>query len=561
MTINAAQRLAGLLVPVFALRRNGDLGIGDTLAVREAIHFCVENKITVLQLLPINETGGDNSPYNAISSVALDPALLTVEPGIIPWLSPSDYHRIADPEIVAALAIGAVQYRQVKPLKLELLDAAFKTFLLSPELSEFEQFEKKEASWLTSYSLFRALLDYYKGNPCWTQWAPEHQSQIKAESWLQKKGKTWQLRRRFHAFVQWIAFQQWGDLREEADRKKVQLMGDIPFGVSRYSADVWAHRELFDLEWSGGAPPEKFFQGEKFTSQWGQNWGIPLYHWKANEAEDFRWWRQRVQKTSEIFNLFRIDHVLGFFRIYSFPWLPERNLEFVDLTPEEAKAKTGGRLPQFLPGPDEPEDSAQVNAAQGERLLSIILEAAGKTGVVAEDLGVVPNYVRPLLQRLGIPGFSIPFFERNESTREFVDPQTYPPLSLATYATHDHSPLKVLYEELVHRWVRPEGHEAWLELNRILKFAGMEGKYPDPDFRKDLHEALLRVLMESPSWLAVLLLPDLLGTAERYNEPGSAADSNWSQRLASPLSTFETHPKFGPRLKFFRKLVRQSGRI
>src|SRR5262249_28222171 len=144
------------------------------------------------------------------------------------------------------------------------------------------------------------------------------------------------------AYVQWLAYRQWGDVKSYADEKNIRLMGDIPFGVSRYSADVWGQRELFDLSWSGGGPPETFFQGDPFVTRWGQNWGIPLYNWEEHERENYKWWRRRVHGLTKLFHYFRIDHVLGFFRIYSFPWIPERNWEFTDLTEAEAKEKTKG---------------------------------------------------------------------------------------------------------------------------------------------------------------------------------------------------------------------------
>jgi 4-alpha-glucanotransferase len=142
---------------------------------------------------------------------------------------------------------------------------------------------------------------------------------------------------------------------------------------------------------------------------------LPLYRWQAHKDEKYSWWRQRVKKCVEIFHYFRIDHVLGFFRIYSFPWVPERNQEFLNLTNEEAEKLTEGRLPQFLPRSDEKPEWAEENCEDGRQLLTMILNAAGGAGVVAEDLGsLVPDYVRPLLKELGIPGFTIPYWELNE---------------------------------------------------------------------------------------------------------------------------------------------------
>src|SRR5690606_38152820 len=103
-----------------------------------------------------------------------------------------------------------------------------------------------------------------------------------------------------------------------------------------YSADVFSEPDIFDLEWSGGAPPERVFAADPFTVKWGQNWGVPLYKWDVMAGDGFAWWRERVRTVREVFHLFRVDHILGFYRIYSFPWRPQRNEEFLPLEPEEA---------------------------------------------------------------------------------------------------------------------------------------------------------------------------------------------------------------------------------
>ncbi len=115
-----------------------------------------------------------------------------------------------------------------------------------------------------------------------------------------------------------------------AEERGVALMGDIPFGVSYYSADVFSRPDEFALDWSGGAPPEPYFKDDEFTQKWGQNWGIPLYRWDVMRSDNFAWWRQRVRGVQN-FSVFRIDHVLGFYRIYAFPWRPTRNQEFLPL--------------------------------------------------------------------------------------------------------------------------------------------------------------------------------------------------------------------------------------
>ena len=145
-------------------------------------------------------------------------------------------------------------------------------------------------------------------------------------------------------YVQWIAYNQWTALKAYATEKQVYLLGDIPFGVNRYSSDVWGNRAIFDLEWSGGCPPEKVFKVDPFTEKWGQNWGIPLYKWDVMRERNFDWWRIRAANIHKVFHLFRIDHVLGFFRIYTFPWQPRENSRYLPLTEDEAAKLTGGQI-------------------------------------------------------------------------------------------------------------------------------------------------------------------------------------------------------------------------
>ena len=566
--INVNEKLAGLLVPVFALRRNGDLGIGDTKSVKEAVDFCARNHIGVLQVLPINETGGDNSPYNAISSVALDPVLLETSPDAVPGLTQKTFTSIAHPQLIEELDQASIDYRRVKCLKFDLLKAAFENFQKTKEAAgsaaakEFSTFCGLEKDWLGDYTLFRTIMSRKHGDACWTRWEEPLRTLESARKTVSTgSDKTeFEQTQQFFAWVQWVAYKQWKAVRAYADTKGVRLMGDIPFGISRYSADVFASQDLFDLEWSGGAPPETWFQDDLFTMKWGQNWGLPLYRWDKHEAQGFSWWTQRVRKCTEIFHYFRIDHVLGFFRMYSFPWVPERNHEFLELTEQEAAEITGGKLPKFIARGDETKEDRAANAKQGRALLQMILDAAQDEGVVAEDLGLVPIYVRPLLQEMGIPGFSIPIWERDDEG-ELTPKDELPALSLATYATHDHQPMVLYYEDLVRRWHGPDGHEAWLDVQRLMRFLDLPADDPPKEFTSELHAAFIRTLLETRCWLAVFMITDLLGTSERFNQPGMSSDSNWSRRLDYPLSYFEKNPPYQAVLDEFSRQVQKTKRL
>lgn len=533
MKLSPDRKIAGVLCPVFAIRTENDLGIGDTDGVRLMVDWCHRHGLRVLQVLPINETGPDNSPYNAISSLALDPATIATTPEALPGLSAEDFRRIAG-EVETAVPVN---YRRVKALKRALLEAAF------PNVTVPAAFLKANR-WLDDYTLYRALLDENGGNDNWESWPEEQQSPATVPASLVEKLAE---RRRFYAFVQWVAFKQWKAVKRHASRQRVWLMGDIPFGVSRYSADVWANRSVFDLDWSGGAPPEQHFKVDEFTAKWGQNWGIPLYDWPALRHRNFDWWRTRVGNVSQVFHLFRIDHVLGFFRIYAFPWTPNRNHEFTPLNRDEAAQRTGGRLPGFQPFPDDTPEHSAANRDQGEELLRMVLDAAGETGVIAEDLGFVPPYVPEALAQLGIPGFKIPYFLR-EPDGSFVDGQTYPASSVATPATHDHDPVAKLWRELNER------HDD-AELRRWMKYCGAGDDAPPSEFNDRVHEMILRGVLASNSWLAMFLITDLFGREERFNVPGSVGAGNWSARLRQPVAAFDLDPVLRGKMEMFDRLL------
>ena len=427
---------------------------------------------------------------------------------------------------------------------------------------EFQAFVEDNMGWLPGYTLFRTLLNEYSNNALWHEWVPQHRTLADAELWLSTSEDRDELvrYRQFTAYVQWIAWRQWADVRAWADARKVKLIGDIPFGVSRYSADVWSEHELFDLTWSGGAPAEPFFNGGEFLRRWGQNWGIPLYDWPMHRAQNYAWWKQRITATGLIFHGFRIDHVLGFFRIYSFPWMPQQNDEYAFLSPDEAKRKADGREPHFIPRPDETEEDAALNCAEGEALLHMIQEVAGPTAVIAEDLGVVPKYVPPLLEKLGIPGFAIPQFIVDPITREYIPKGDMAEISVATWGTHDHPPLVSWYQELTRRWRGPNGHEAWLDLQRLMRFLGEDENEPPVFLTEKLHEAFLRTLLECKSRWTIFVISDILGVDWRFNAPGTATDDNWSQRLDRPLSAYLSDPVMGPKFKFLRDQVGKTNR-
>ena len=566
MDLSPNERIAGVLAPLFALRTEDDLGIGDVAGLRQFIDWARNIGFKLVQLLPINETGGDNSPYNAISSRAIDPTTLQLAPGVPEDLSTEDFVEVTARIDLAALRRGQVKYGTVKPLKKELLERAFAAFgargRRHPSAHQsFHSFCETEKSWLAHYTLFRVLMEDNADRETWDEWRPEHSDIDAAHRWLVSLGEAeraaFEERRDFHNYVQWIAHRQWREVKAYAEAQGVALMGDIPFGISYYSADVFAHPDLFALDWSGGAPPEPYFKDDAFTQKWGQNWGIPLYRWDVMRSRNFDWWRQRVRGVREIFHLFRIDHVLGFYRIYAFPWRPNRNREFLPLDWEGMRIHTHGREPHFAPRPDNTWENCAVNKREGEEYLRVILQESGAARVVGEDLGTVPDYVRPSLRSLGVAGFKIPQWENYPDDRS-IPGVAYERVSVATFATHDHKPLRALWEEAFERADHSE--QARHDLAKIAAFAGLAAANESVNYLKDFYPAAFHALFRSESWIAIVMITDLLGRKDRFNVPGTAASSNWSRRLHSTIAKLGGGRALQRQLDLVRELLEKSGR-
>ncbi len=574
----SCRRSAGVLVPVFSLRREGGLGIGDVTGLKEFVDWAGEIGLGFVQLLPVNETGRDNSPYNAISSVALDPLTLDCSPGMLPDLAQSQYDKVMASVDEDLLRDGKVHYEMVRLLKLELLWRSFQMFFStqykkhSERDIEFHAFCEREQKWLADYCLFRLFMDMEGGNQDWQNWNEDYNTVVKAREHLKRllEAEPEKTERQlvFYAYIQWIAQQQWAEVSDYAKGRGVALMGDMPIGVALCSADVFANPDWFDFEWFGGAPPETNFKDDEFTQRWGQNWGIPLYKWQVMEGEGFSWWRQRVAKMCEIFSMFRVDHALGFFRIYGFPWNPVRNVEFLPLTHEEAAQRCDGRLPGFRARDDESEENRAANCEEGKRYLRMIQQAAGEAVVIAEDLGVVPDYVRPALAEMEIPGMKVPHWEFQENTHDLVRGEDYPEISFATYATHDHLPMKMQWQyhrEILVRNQQDTGDywEAWRFLHGLASYAGIdlhEGEQV-PEYGDVIREKLLKALCSSKARYAGIMIGDLLGLSERINTPGVAGDENWVWRLSHTAEALRSDEKLAKIGAGVKKLLNESDRV
>jgi 4-alpha-glucanotransferase len=564
MTLSPEKKIAGVLAPLFALRRENDLGIGDLEALRQFVDWAAEIGFKLVQLLPINEVGGDHSPYNAISAVALEPTTLHLAPGSPKDLSQEDFDDALGDIDLAKLRKGAVKHDRVRRLKMALLGKAHRRFLQrKEEEADFKTFCETEGEWLNDYAFFRALMDENDGRETWDRWQEQHRQPDEAGAWLAGQAaevqERFSERESFFKYVQWVAFDQWRAMRAYAEERGIALMGDIPFGVNLYSADVYSRRDQFALDWSGGAPPEPYFKDDEFTQKWGQNWGIPLYRWDIMRARNLDWWRWRVRGVRKIFHVFRIDHVLGFYRIYAFPWRPARNPEMLPLSQEQMRERTGGTFPQFYPRDDSNWENCEANRREGEEYLRAVVDESRDTRVAGEDLGTVPDYVRPSLRSLGVAGFKIPQWENHPDGRS-ISGSDYQRLSIATYATHDHKPVRALWEDAFEE-SNSDSKQAIHDLAKIAEFAALPPPETGCDYDRDFYAPIMEALFRCESWVALVMITDLLARKDRFNVPGTAASSNWSRRMGKTVKGLQQSRSVRKRMRLIRELLEKTGRI
>lgn len=571
-------RTAGILIPAFSPRRAGDLGIGDTLALREWIDWAAEHNIHFIQILPINEHGADDSPYSAISTAALDPVFLAFDQGEVPMIEAHDLDRVRA-TLGSLVDAQEVDYPAVRRAKRNLLESAWTRFneTDSPLRTEFELFRQTEAFWLEDYCLFRHLCNLHGVEVTWDRWPTEIQTPEGARRFIadcrKKDGELMDYRLGYFAFVQWLCHRQWRAVRAHADNRGVKLMGDVPIGIARHSADVFFHRDQFHLDWCAGSPAEGPGNPDPFTARWGQNWGVPLYRWDRMQADGYQWWKHRIRRVTELFHWFRIDHILGFYRIYAFPWLPSQNERFAHLDAHAVAEITGGNLPRWWQRPDDTWENQEANLADGDQHLRGIFSDFPKDRVIAEDLGWVPQYVRPHLQELGICGYRIPHWDCDSSGHP-VSAKTFPEASFASYSTHDHDPLCAIWRNCLrtvrHHQANPDAPDAWHAdgarntLRILSEFAHIpipHDGFSWPDYTEGIHLRFIKTLFDSHARHALLTITECFSIDARINTPGTQTPHNWSFRLPWTLREIRKSPKLtevGTKLATLIRITRRA---
>ncbi len=467
-------RAAGILLhPTSLPGRYGVGDLGDELIA--FLDWAASAGMKIWQLLPLNPPGYGASPYGCLSSFAGNYLLISpqrlLQEGLLPEHALDDAPQFAD----AYVDIGAV-----KDFKSRLLRQSFAYFnekSRADQKSAFKRFERDNA-WLHDWALFVAIR-FDQGGREWAAWPPglatrDHDALAAASGDLIEEI-------RFRKYVQWVFFTQWAAVRQAAGARKIAIMGDIPIYVAWDSADVWANREIFQLDDAGkptvvaGVPPDYF-------SDTGQRWGNPLYRWDVMRETNFRWWVSRIRANLRFADILRLDHFRGFASYWEIP-------------AAEATAVHG----RWVPGP-------------GKALFDAIRGAVGEIPLVAEDLGFITADVHDLRRTVGVPGMKILQFGFSHVDSPHL-PHRYEPQTVVYTGTHDNDTARGWYD-----------HASAEERDLAREYLGCEAeRFP---------AELIRAAYTSVAETAIVPVQDILGldSEGRMNRPGDK-HGNWSWRM------------------------------
>lgn len=476
-----SKRMAGILMPIFSLP--GKYGIGGfTKEAYEFVDFLADSKQSLWQILPLGPTSYGDSPYQSFSTFAGNPYFIDLETLVNEGLlTEEDCEKYAVRNSDDSIHYGELYEKRFKVLRL-----AYDNWK-SNKPKSYTVFEEANEYWLDDYSMFMAVKGCF-GDQSLAFWDDDIR-QRKSEAMKEYREKLSDTIG-FFKFLQFKFDEQWKKLRAYANSKGIRIIGDIPIYVSGDSSDVWAERELFEVDEDlavinvAGCPPDAF-------AVKGQLWGNPIYAWDYHEKTDFDWWKKRIKKCAEWYDVIRIDHFRGFDEFYS-----------IDADAPDAVNGVWRKGP-------------------GMKLfeaLKPVLEET-KTDIIAEDLGFVTDSVRKLVRDTGFANMKIVEFAFGDRDSEEINdflPFMYPHNCVVYTGTHDNSTVKGWLKTLdkeTYRYVSDYVSANRFSLNSVV-------------------DGVVRSALSSPADLAVIPMQDYLrlDDSARINIP-STLGNNWIWRM------------------------------
>jgi 4-alpha-glucanotransferase len=477
------ERASGILLHPTSLP--GPFGMGDLGS--EAFAFVdalVQMKQKLWQVLPLYPTGFGDSPYAALSVFAGNPYLISPELLFKEGLLKRSM--ISDPPRFSA---SKVDFPATKKYRTAVLHKAYSEAMKGSGFnkgSDFEGFCKSNKAWLEDFCLFMALKDAQKGKP-WNSW-PESYRMREPRS-IEKARNELKEQIRYHKFLQFQFFKQWGSLKKYANEKNIRIIGDNPIYEAYDSADVWSHPELFMMDEDrrpievSGVPPDCF-------SKTGQLWGNPLYNWTYHKASGYAWWKSNLQASFMMTDYVRIDHFIGFVRYYAIPF----------------GAKTA-KIGRWRKGP-------------GLSFFKALQTHFGSLPLLAEDLGAVTDEVIRIRNRMGFPGMKILQEAFDGNPQHHFLPHTYTKDFMVYTGTHDTNTTLASLRHMPRRNVQ------FLKRYLGIRTTGEE----------ELVWALIGAALSSVACMAIIPMQDLLclGEEARMNLPGTIG-GNWAWRYQKKM--------------------------
>ena len=575
---------AGTVIPVFSLRSEGSFGVGDFGDLKLMIDWCAKTKQRVLQVLPINDTNmtktwQDSYPYNSISIYALHPQYTDFRQ--LPAIKDESKRQAFEALRHELNALPQIDYERMFTAKMDYLREIFAQEWATIQRREsYKKFFEQNKAWLVPYAAFCYYRDLY-GTAEFPSWPKEATLQNTQKSTFKGKKEL-----NFWYFVQYNLDAQMHAAHAHARANRVILKGDIPIGISRDGVEAWVEPKYFNLNGQAGAPPDAF-------SADGQNWGFPTYNWDEMLKDDCSWWVRRFRKMAEYFDAYRIDHVLGFFRIWEIP-VPEKSGLMGQFAPalgmsrEEIEAygvpfKDGlflvdhKRNDRWHPRIAVQYQEAYNQLNDGEkycfnRLYNDYfyhrnnqfwyteamkklpkLTQATRMLVCAEDLGMVPDCVPWVMNELRILSLEIQSMPKDPTTR-FGHLSRNPYRSVDTISTHDMATLRQWWDE---------DEECTQSYFNSMLYRGGPAPHPLPGWlAKDIVSRHLTCpsmlcLISFQDWMSIdekLRLPD--ENAERINIPANPRHY-WRYRMHLTIEQLLTADDLNNEIS---TLIIQSGR-